>query len=102
MAVARDRRRLLPEAGRGHERRGFAVDAGPKGAVVSFHKNEFPNPAALIDFITAQAGRVTLRPDHKLVYHADWPDPAARLQRMRALMRKLAALATDGRASAAE
>ena len=78
------------------------LDAGPKGAVVTFHDNRFPDPAALVEFITGQAGRVTLRPDHKLVYRADWPQPRARLQQMRALMRTLAGLATGGRASAAE
>ena len=31
------------------------VDAGPKGAVVAFHKNEFAKPAELIAFIASRA-----------------------------------------------
>ena len=78
------------------------LDAGPKGALVTFHNNHFPDPAALVEFITRQAGQVTLRPDHKLVYRADWPDPRQRLQQMRTLMRTLAALAAGDRAAAAQ
>jgi transcription-repair coupling factor (superfamily II helicase) len=42
------------------------VDAGPKGIVVSFHRNQFRNPGGLITWVGAQKGLVKLRPDHKL------------------------------------
>jgi len=44
------------------------VEAGPKGAVISFRGDQVGNPEALIRFIQEQAGAVKLRPDHKLVY----------------------------------
>ena len=42
------------------------VDAGPKGVVLSFHRNRFGNPAGLVNWVAAQKGLVRLRPDHKL------------------------------------
>ena len=69
------------------------VEAGPKGAVVSFHKDLFAKPENLIGFIQAQAGQVKLRPDHKLVYRRQWDDPAARVRGLRLLMDELAKVA---------
>lgn len=76
------------------------LDAGPKGAVVSFRDNSFADPAALVGFISSQPGRVKLRPDHKLVYQRDWLEEKQRLQGVRRLMIHLADLAT-GKATAA-
>ncbi len=79
------------------------LDAGPKGAVVTFRENSFANPAGLVNFITEQSGTVTLRPDHKLVYRRDWSDPQRRMTGARRLMRTLAAIAAgEGEVSAAE
>jgi len=69
------------------------VDAGPKGAVVSFYKDRFARPESLVQFIGRQAGRIKLRPDHKLVYQRAWQDPAARVRGVRQLMDELAKLA---------
>jgi transcription-repair coupling factor (superfamily II helicase) len=69
------------------------VDAGPKGAVVSFHKDRFANPEALVHYIGRQSGMVKLRPDHKLVFQRDWGDPAKRVSGVRKLMDELAKLA---------
>ena len=69
------------------------VDAGPKGAVVAFHKNEFAKPAELVAFINRQAGAIKLRPDHKLVYQRQWDDPPARLRGVRRLLDDLAEVA---------
>ena len=30
------------------------LDAGPKGATISFHNDKFANPAGLVDFLKAQ------------------------------------------------
>ncbi len=66
------------------------VDAGPKGAVISFRNNDFANPAGLVDFITRQAaGRARLRPDHKLVVKGDWADLAERAGGVRRLLEGL-------------
>ncbi len=43
------------------------LDAGPKGMVISFRKNDFANPAGLLAWIAARAGLLKLRPDQKLV-----------------------------------
>ena len=69
------------------------VEAGPKGAVVSFRKAQFANPAGLVDFITAQGGTVKLRPDHRLVYGRAWDDPDARLAGVQHLLGELATIA---------
>ncbi len=69
------------------------VEAGPKGAVVTFRNNSFANPAGLVAFIGRQVGTVTLRPDHKLVYRRDWERPAQRLFGLQHLVKGLADIA---------
>ncbi len=69
------------------------VEAGPKGAVVSFFKDRFAQPESLVRFIERQAGSVKLRPDHKLVYRRDWDDPPASVRGVRRLMEELAKVA---------
>ncbi|MGE0748190.1 MAG: transcription-repair coupling factor [Rhodospirillales bacterium] len=71
------------------------LDVGPKGAVVSFRGNTFPNPAGLVEFITAEVGRTRVRPDHKVVYQRDWPNAEARLKGAAQVARKLAEIATS-------
>jgi transcription-repair coupling factor (superfamily II helicase) len=65
------------------------VDAGPKGATLSFRQDSFANPGGLVDFIQRQAGKVQLRPDHKLVYRRNWDDAAARVGGVRRLLEQL-------------
>ena len=69
------------------------LEAGPKGAVVAFHNNDFANPAGLVAFISDEMGRTKLRPDHRLVYRRDWTMPAARLAGAQQLVAKLAEIA---------
>ena len=66
------------------------LDAGPRGAVVSFHQNSFANPEGLVRFIQGQPGNVQLRPDHKLVYRRRWDEAAARVGGVRRLLEQLA------------
>ena len=66
------------------------MEAGPKGAVVSFFQDRVANPDGLVRFIQQQAGHVKLRPDHKLVYRRQWDDPQARVGGVRRLMDDLA------------
>jgi transcription-repair coupling factor (superfamily II helicase) len=75
-----------------------AVDVGPKGAVIAFRKNQFANPAGLVDFMAKSRSAARLHPDHKLVYKADWATPAARLQGIRWLVRELAEIAAARKA----
>ncbi len=69
------------------------VEAGPKGAVLTFHKNRFANPEGLIDFIHAEAGTVKLRSDHRLVYMRNWEDPKQRIAGLERLMDDVAGIA---------
>ncbi len=76
------------------------VDAGPKGAVLAFRKNQFANPEGLVQFMQKSASRVKLQADHKLVFKADWPLPEDRLRGVRALVRQLADVAGAARKAA--
>ncbi|MFY9287471.1 MAG: transcription-repair coupling factor [Alphaproteobacteria bacterium] len=69
------------------------VDAGPKGAVMAFHKDRFSKPERLIEWITKQGGTVKVRPDQKLVLMRAWDDTAQRLGGMKKTLGELAALA---------
>ena len=69
------------------------VDAGPKGAVLSFRHDQFPNPAGLVQFLTRQDGKAKLRPYHKLVITRDWPKAQNRLNGVARLTETLARLA---------
>ncbi len=48
------------------------LEAGEKGATISFYQNTFPNPAGLVNYISSQMGTVRLRPDQKLVVIRPW------------------------------
>ncbi|MGI9382604.1 MAG: transcription-repair coupling factor [Methyloligellaceae bacterium] len=76
------------------------VEAGPKGVVAAFRNGAFANPDGLIAFITENAGRVRLQPDHKLVFKADWGTPEQRLKGARALVRQLAEIAESSKRAA--
>ncbi|WP_088343089.1 MULTISPECIES: transcription-repair coupling factor [Rhodomicrobium] len=76
------------------------VEAGPKGAVISFRGNNFANPAGLVTFINENKTAVKMQQDHKLVFKADWPDADERLKGARNLVRRLAELAGDVKAAA--
>ena len=70
------------------------VDAGPKGAVLSFRGDAPRKPERLIDYVGRARGRLKLRPDHKLVWVAELESAAKRLTAVTRLMRDLAKLAT--------
>ncbi|WP_420844436.1 transcription-repair coupling factor [Magnetospirillum aberrantis] len=69
------------------------VDAGPKGAVITFRNNSFPNPAGLVQLISQQLGTAKLRPDHKLVFIRTWEEPKARVKALQKLMTRLVEIA---------
>jgi transcription-repair coupling factor (superfamily II helicase) len=72
------------------------IDAGPKGAVLSFRDNLFANPAGLLHFIQAQGPNAKIRNDksgQKLVLLSDWETPGQRLKGTTALLRALAGIA---------
>ncbi len=69
------------------------LEAGPKGAVVGFHRNRFANPQGLVTLMTREATLMKLRPDQRLVVRGDWSDTAARVRGVQQLLRKIAAVA---------
>lgn len=76
------------------------LEAGPKGAVLSFRDNSFPNPSGLVSFIAGQAGTVRLRPDHKLVVQRVWATVAQKTDGAMDLLGALASLAQDTKKAA--
>ncbi len=76
------------------------VDAGPKGAVVAFRKNDFANAAGLAQFLHTERALAKLQPDHKLIYRGDWDKPDGRMKGVRALVGQLARIAGEGRKAA--
>ena len=70
------------------------VDAGPKGAVLTFHNNTFSRPERLVAYLAKQAGTIKLRPDHKLVSMRAWTAPDIRMKGTLQLMKDMAALVT--------
>jgi transcription-repair coupling factor (superfamily II helicase) len=69
------------------------VEAGPRGAVLSFRPESVTNPEGLIAFAQRQPGLVQLRPDDKLVYRRHWDEPKARLGGVRRLLEELSKIA---------
>jgi transcription-repair coupling factor (superfamily II helicase) len=85
---------LARQAGLAH------VDAGPKGAVITFRRNQFANPEGLVLFMQNSRGGVRMQPDHKLVFKAQWPEASDRLRGVRTLVRQLADIAGAARKAA--
>jgi len=69
------------------------VDAGPKGAVLSFRGERFANPAGLVTFLQSHTNTAKLRTDHRLIILRNWEDPRERLRGVDALLQQLAAIA---------
>jgi transcription-repair coupling factor (superfamily II helicase) len=72
------------------------IDAGPKGATLSFRLDRFANPAGLIEYITRHGATMKVKPDQKLVILRDWPDAKERLDGVQQILRDLAKIAASG------
>jgi transcription-repair coupling factor (superfamily II helicase) len=75
------------------------VDAGPKGAVLSFRDSSFANPEGLVAFIREQGPAARVRPDMRVVFFEDWEKPEDRLEGSAGILRQLVRIV--GRAKAA-
>jgi transcription-repair coupling factor (superfamily II helicase) len=75
------------------------IEAGPKGAVLSFRDNTFADPDRLVAFIHEQGPAARVRPDMKVVFFDDWEDPQARLRGTAAILRNLVVLAQPAKAA---
>ena len=69
------------------------IDVGAKGTLVSFHNDNFPDPAGLIAYAKRLEGTIKLRPDSKIVVTRHWADPKARLNGLFQLTKGLSAIA---------
>jgi transcription-repair coupling factor (superfamily II helicase) len=75
------------------------IDAGPKGAVISFRDNSFADPLKLVAFIKDQGPAARVRPNMQVVFFDNWETPEERLKGTTEILRNLAGIA--GRAKAA-
>jgi len=75
------------------------LDAGPKGAVITFRDNSFAHPEKLVFFIRQHGQAAKVRPDMKVVFLQDWDTPEDRLAGATEILRQLANLA-EGRKAA--
>jgi transcription-repair coupling factor (superfamily II helicase) len=55
------------------------IDVGARGTLVTFHKDDFPDPAGLLAWVDRVGEDAKLRPDMKLVLSRAWGDPQSRL-----------------------
>ena len=69
------------------------IDVGPKGAVVTFRDDHFPNPMGLVAQVQKRAADWRLRPDQKLVVKGEWDTPERRLDAAERILRELAKVA---------
>ena len=69
------------------------IDVGPRGTLVSFHNDSFPNPMGLVAYADRLQGTIKLRPDNKLVLARVWGDPKSRLNGLFQLTKGLAGVA---------
>jgi transcription-repair coupling factor (superfamily II helicase) len=69
------------------------IDVGPKGAVVTFRDDNFPNPAGLIAQVQRRPQDWKLRPDSKIVVKGEWATSEARLNAAERILGELARVA---------
>jgi transcription-repair coupling factor (superfamily II helicase) len=75
------------------------IDAGPKGAVLSFRDNSFADPEGLVRYIRDRGPSARVRPDMKVVFFEDWERPDARLKGTTRILRSLVNLAQPKKAA---
>ena len=68
------------------------IDVGARGTLVTFHKDEFPDPMGLLAYVDRLKGTARLRPDMKLVIERAWSDPQSRLNGLLQLTRGLSGI----------
>ncbi len=69
------------------------IDVGAKGSLVTFHNDEFPDPAGLVAYAQRLEGTIKLRPDSKLAITRVWGDPKSRLNGLFQLTKGLSVIA---------
>lgn len=72
------------------------VDVGPKGVVISFRNNVFPNPEGLMSYIMNPKVAAKFRPDQKIVFMREWGHPSQRSRTTKLICRLLVKIAKEG------
>jgi transcription-repair coupling factor (superfamily II helicase) len=75
------------------------IEAGPKGAVVTFRDNSFANPDGLIAWIADAHSSARVRPDQKLVMFREWQNVRERLRGAKTVLEKLVSLSERAKAA---
>ena len=75
------------------------IEAGPKGAVLSFRDNTFADPDGLVRYIRDRGPSARVRPDMKVVFFEDWEQPDARLKGTMQILHSLVHLAEPAKAA---
>ncbi|MFA6220186.1 MAG: transcription-repair coupling factor [Erythrobacter sp.] len=73
------------------------IDVGAAGTLVTFHMDDFPDPAGLLAYVDRLAGTARLRPDMKLVISRAWGSPESRLNGLLQLTKGLSAIVRRAR-----
>src|SRR5690606_9849577 len=68
------------------------IDVGARGTRVTFHNDDFPDPAGLIGYVERLKGTAKLRPDNKLVINRAWNSPESRLNGLLQLTKGLSGI----------
>lgn len=66
------------------------LDAGPKGVVIGFYKDNPPNVPGLMKWMQEKGGSVKLRPDQKLFTPRQWMSTQQRVKGVESLVKELA------------
>jgi transcription-repair coupling factor (superfamily II helicase) len=69
------------------------LDAGPKGAVLTFRDGGFPDTLALVRYVQERPDDFKMRPDGKLVVQGGWVDATQRLKALRTVLESLSRIA---------
>ncbi|WP_461456066.1 transcription-repair coupling factor [Parasphingorhabdus sp.] len=69
------------------------IEMGPRGALVSFYNDKFPNVPGLLAYAERLKGTARIRPDNKLFIERRWRDPKSRLHGLTQLTTGLSKLA---------
>ncbi|MCB2089545.1 MAG: DEAD/DEAH box helicase, partial [Sphingomonadaceae bacterium] len=76
------------------------IDVGARGTLITFHKDEFPEPMGLLAYVERLKGTARLRPDMKLVIDRPWNDPQSRLNGLFQLTKGLSGIVLKARKAA--
>ncbi|MBX7502501.1 transcription-repair coupling factor [Qipengyuania sp. YG27] len=73
------------------------IDVGAQGTLVTFHRDDFPDPVGLLGYVDRLQGTAKLRPDMKLVISRAWNSPESRLNGLFQLTKGLSGIVRKAR-----